>query len=163
MKKIGKHNISTTGFKTPKDYFETLENNLISELNLRDQVSESGLNIPDGYLEGFKVELPKSEFNTKVINLFNKKSWLYVASVAAVIIFIFTIPKIGSNAITFASLDNDSIENYLLTNDLESVELSNLITNTTAFENIILEETLNDIYLEDYLYENIDVEDFNIE
>ena len=163
MKKIGKHNISTPGFKTPKNYFESLENNLLSELSLRDQVAESGLNIPEGYLENFKVEIPKSETNPKVINLFNNRSWLYVASVAAMIIFIMTIPKMGSNAITFASLDNDSIENYLLTNDLESLELNNLITNTTAFENTILEETLDEIHLEDYLYENIDVEDFNLE
>ena len=164
MKKIDLHNIRNTGFKTPDNYFNSFEENLLTELKLKEQVSNTGMKAPSGYFENFKITVPvnkttKSE--SKVISLFRNQKWLVAASVAAVFVLFIFLPKEQSNALDFASLENESIENYILTNDFESVELNNLITNTEAFENAIMEEALSDVSLEDYLYDNAELEDFN--
>lgn len=163
MKKQKLHKDIKSGFKTPDNYFNTFEEQLLSELKLKEHVSKSGFNEPNGYLDNFKVELSKVQTSKpKVISLLNKKTILYAASIAAIFVLLLTIPS-NEKEVNFASLDSESIENYLLISDFESSELNDLITNTTAFESKILEETLSDITLEDYLYNNSELEDFNLE
>ena len=163
MKKLKLHNDIKSGFKTPENYFNTFEEQLLSELKLKEQVSNSGFNEPKDYFNNFKVDLSEVKpSEPKVIPLFNKKTMLFVTSIAAAFILLLTIPS-NNNELNFASLDNDTIEDYLLISDFESSELNDLITNTTAFEDKILEETLNNIPLEDYLYNNSELDDFNLE
>lgn len=163
MKKLKLHNDIKSGFKTPENYFNSFEEQLLSELKLKEQVSNSGFNEPKDYFNNFKVDLSEVKpSEPKVIPLFNNKTMLYVASIAAAFILLLTIPS-NNNELNFASLDNDTIEDYLLISDFESSELNDLITNTTAFEDKILEETLNNIPLEDYLYNNSELDDFNLE
>ncbi len=166
MKKLNKHNVSETGFKTPDDYFASFEENLLSEINLKEKVNATGFKTPDGYFDNFKVTISengKQKSEPKVISLFRNKKWLAAASIAAVFIVLISFPKETDNSLDFASLDSDSIETYLLNNDFDSAELNNLIVNTTDFESSILEETLNDVHLEDYLYNNMELEDLNLE
>ncbi|WP_250434451.1 hypothetical protein [Hanstruepera flava] len=162
MTKNKLHNVKASGFKTPDDYFNQFEDNLLLELQLKENVSNSGFKAPEGYLNAFKVNVTPIESETKVIPLFNKKTILYVASIAAVFLMLLIIPT-SKNNINFASLDSETLENYLLTSDFESVELSHLITNTSTFENSILEETLSDVNLEDYLYNNTELEDLDFD
>lgn len=166
MKNLNKHNISDTGFKTPDGYFNSFEEKLLLELKLKEKVNTPGFNVPENYFADFKVSTsidnkPKSE--PKVISLFRNQKWLIAASIAAIFIVLVSMPTGQNNSLGFASLDSDSIESYLLTNDFDSAELNNLITNPSDFETSILEETLNDVPLEDYLYNNMELEDLNLE
>lgn len=166
MRKLNKHNRLDTGFKVPDDYFSTFEENLISEIELKEKVNTSGFKIPRNYMNDFEVKVPsvKSSSNeSKVIALFSDQKWLVAASIAAIFILLVSIPTKQHSDLDFGSLDNDSIESYLLTNDFDSAELNHLITNPSDFETSILEKTLNDLPLEDYLYNNIELEDLNLE
>ena len=166
MRKLNKHNRLDTGFKVPDDYFSTFEENLISELELKEKVNTSGFKIPRNYMNDFEVKVPSvksSSIESKVIALFSDQKWLVAASIAAIFILLVSIPTKQHDVLDFAFLDSDSIESYLLTNDFDSAELNNLITNPSDFETSILEETLNDLPLEDYLYNNIELEDLNLE
>lgn len=165
MKKHLLHNINKPGFKVPDNYFNNLEETLLSEIALKKSIPSTGFKTPDNYFENFKVhgiDTLSKKSNPKVISIFRKNPWLYVASAAALIVLLFNIATVNK-PVNFASLDNESIENYILINDFETIELNNLIINPTAFENTILKEALSDASLEDYLYDNAELEDFNIE
>lgn len=167
MKKINKHKIPNSGFKAPDNYFNSFEENLLTELKLKDQVSNTGMEIPVDYFKNFKVENPiENNLNAEpnVISLFRNQKWFMAASIAAIFIMLITIPfEFKNDSLDFASIDNDVIENYILNTDFDTTDFNNLITNTNTFENIILEETLNDVILDDYMYNNINLEDLNIE
>lgn len=161
MTKKKLHNVKS-GFKTPDNYFNQFEVNLLSEIGLKERVSKTGFNIPDGYLDTFKVEINEPTSKTKVISLFNRKTLWYAASVAAITILLITIPNFKITD-SFAAIDTESMESYMLTNDYDAYELSELFIDTNAFEEAILEESITDASLEDYLYNNAELEDINIE
>ncbi len=164
MKNSKLHSIKKSGFKTPDNYFQNFESSLLSEIALKEQSKSSGFKVPKNYFETFEVSkidtgsLEKKE--TKVIPLFSKKNWLYAASIAAIGILLISLPDFNQS-VSFSSLDNESIENYILTNDYESSTLNNLITDPAAFEDAIYNEALSDISLESYLYNNADLEDLD--
>lgn len=162
MTKRKLHNIES-GFKTPDNYFNQFEDNLLREIKLKERVSNSGHKVPTGYFENFEVTIDKQNpTETKVISLFSRKTLLYAASIAAIAILIINIPAFKTTQ-NFASLDVESMETYMLDNDYSAYDLSDLITDSEAFEESILDEALINISLEDYFYENIELEDFNIE
>lgn len=161
MTKNKLHNMKS-GFKVPDNYFNQLEENLLSEISLKEHVSETGFNIPDGYFEMFKVEINEPASKTKVISLFSRKTMWYAASVAAIVILLINIPDFKATD-NFAAIDTESMESYMLTNDYDAYELSELFIETKGFEAAILEESITDASLEDYLYDNAELEDINIE
>lgn len=161
MTKNKSHNMKS-GFKTPDNYFNQFEDNLLSEISLKERVSKTGFNIPDGYFETFKVEIKEPASKTKVISLFSRKTMWYAASVAAITVLLVNIPNFKTTD-NFAAIGTESMESYMLTNDYDAYELSELFIDTNAFEEAILEESITDASLEDYLYNNAELEDINIE
>ncbi|MGY0392771.1 hypothetical protein ACW5R3_09480 [Bizionia sp. KMM 8389] len=157
-------NIKQSGFKTPDNYFQNFEDNLLSEIAIQEQCDSAGFKVPDNYFENFNVSTknltPQENSSSKVIPLFAKKSWLYAASIAAIAILVFTLPDFNQ-PVNFSTLDNDSIENYILANDYEATEFNNLITDPAAFENTIYNEALSDTSLENYMYNNSELEDLH--
>lgn len=151
-----------SGFKTPDNYFKDFEETLLHEITLKEKSKSSGFLVPDNYFETFKVSeldiVSNKKKTSKVISLFSKKNWLYAASIAAIAILIISLPDFNKS-VNFSSLDNESIENYILSNDYESYTLNNLIIDPSAFEDAIYNEALSDISLENYLYNNSDLED----
>lgn len=166
MKNSKLHTIKESGFKTPDNYFQSFEESLLSEISLKEKSKSSGFSVPKNYFDTFEmskidsVSIEKKE--TKVIPLFSKKRWLYAASVAAIAILLISLPDFNQS-VSFSSLDNESIENYILSNDYESSTLNNLITDPSAFEDAIYNEALSDVSLESYLYNNSELEDLNLE
>lgn len=161
MTKKKLHNIKS-GFKTPDNYFNQFEDNLLSEIRLKEQVSKTGFEVPDGYLDMFKVEINEPVPQSKVISLFSRKTIWYAASVAAVAILLINIPSFKTTD-NFVAIDTESIESYMLDTDYDAYELGDLIIDPSAFEDAILEESITDASLEDYFYDNVELEDFNIE
>ena len=78
MNKNNLHNIKTAGFKTPNDYFESLDKRILSKIDAQphlEAIKSSGFNAPEGYFETFDghlLEALKKEQNTKVISLFSR-------------------------------------------------------------------------------------------
>ena len=138
MEKNNLHNIKKSGFKTPKDYFENLEDSILSEAKLSETIETSGLNTPTDYFEGLEAvilnkaklndkvsdtgfKVPQDYFETiedsiikntkqtpKVITLFSKKTLLYVSSIAAVVVLFFSLSTIVNGEDTFTLADVDT-------------------------------------------------------
>jgi len=162
------HKHIKTGFRTPDNYFESFEEELLNKLSIKTEstlVNETGFTVTDDYFDTFEKELlekiKKSE--TKVISLFNKKRVYYVASIAAILIFsIFIIKPSYSDPITFDNLEYASIEEYLNTEylDITAVELADLYEVETSDLDNISFLTIDDKHILEYLSEETTYDDY---
>ena len=162
MNKDLKH-IKDQGFKVPKDYFDTLEDNIMSNISLDSQTPKaqnSGFEVPKDYFDTLeneifnKLETPKT---TKVIPLFKKRNILYFSSIAAVLLIMLAIfVNTGTE-----ELDYEVVENYIINEDIDVYELASLLTDEEL--NNIQMEIMNSTYLEEdmenYLLANANIED----
>ena len=162
MNKDLKH-IKNQGFKVPKDYFETLEDQIMSNITLDTQISKAetpGFETPKDYFNTLednifnKLETPQE---TKVIPLFKKRNILYFSSIAAVLLLMLTI-FVNTDS---EELDYDLVENYIINEDVDVYELATLLTDEEL--NNIQMEIRNSTYIEDdmesYLLDNVNLED----
>jgi len=123
-----------TGFKTPDNYLDSFEEKLLDKLSIETDTkidNKTGFKIPEGYFDSFEKELlNKVEKPTpKVISIFNKRKFYYVAGVAAILIFsLFIINPTYSDSITFDDIEYTTIEEYINTEnlDISAVELADL-------------------------------------
>lgn len=162
MNKDLKH-IKDQGFKVPKDYFETLEDQIMSNITLDTQIPKArtpGFETPKDYFNTLednifnKLETPQE---TKVIPLFKKRNLLYFSSIAAVLLVMLAI-FVNTDS---EALDYDLVENYIINEDVDVYELATLLTDEEL--NNIQMEIRNSTYIEDdmesYLLDNVNLED----
>ncbi|MEL4307654.1 hypothetical protein [Joostella sp. CR20] len=153
-----KTNMETKGFAIPENYFQEFDNRLSKRIASAAGIPEaSGFVVPKGYFEKVETEilsktLPKKK--TKVIQL----SWFYkAAAVAAVFLIGFFISKNSNSTITdfnqIAISDiNDYIENGYVS--LNAYDISDTF-NDVSFNDIEIDETINEDEIFNYLEENI--------
>jgi hypothetical protein len=160
------NNIQNTGFKVPKDYFNTLEDTILSKIKIDSVlkgVDKPGFEMPDGYLntleDNFFNTLPKEE-NPKVISLFSKKNLIYISGVAAAIVIMLGFFWNNTNA-SKMELDYEMVESYLIDQNISSYEIASLLTEEelSNIDSEIMNEAYNDESMEDYLLENVNFED----
>lgn len=163
MKNKDLHNIKTSGFKTPEDYFDTFENRFFDRLNEDKKIEgidQSGYEVPDQYFDTVesqileKINPPKQ---TPVFTLNSRRSFYYIAGIAASLILMFAIfIKDNSND----DISADMVESYLETRDLDSYELAELLTEAELLEEdfSVIETSYNEDLLESYLLDNADIE-----
>ena len=157
-------NIKNTGFETPKNYFDSVEDAVFSSLQsekLKNSTSDPGYSIPEGYFDSLedkvlsKIDKPE----TKVISL-NTRKLLYTAtSIAAILVLYFTLfSKTERN--TLDSLDTEVVEAYILEQEIDSYELASLLTDEDidTINGDIFKEEFNTDQLEEYILENIELE-----
>lgn len=162
MNKDLKH-IKDQGFKVPKDYFETLEDQIMSNITLDTQIPKArtpGFETPKDYFNTLednifiKLETPQE---TKVLPLFKKRNILYFSSIAAVLLIMLAI-FVNTDS---EALDYDLVENYIINEDVDVYELATLLTDEEL--NNIQMEIRNSTYIEDdmesYLLDNVNLED----
>ena len=159
MKKENLHNLKHSGFKTPENYFNTLEDQIMSQINLKELSPTSGFKTPDDYFNTIEKRiLQQTKQQPKVIKLFNKKTVIMVASAAAVIVLFFNL-NLFKNQVTFDSLDTEIVENYIL-DEIELNDLSSLIdtdqlsqTDFINYKDISIDNYIDDIDLEELFQE----------
>src|SRR5690606_3425873 len=86
-------NIKASGFKTPENYFEGVEDSVLNQIHLK-SIEGSGFKIPEGYLDTIDNTIIAKVYknnDTKVINLFSMYNLLYLSSVAAAILLLFNL------------------------------------------------------------------------
>ena len=159
MKKNLPHNKQETGFKVPKDYFNSFEEDLKIKIASEQFPKSTGFKVPVGYFDTVKAENYKEE-KGKVISLFNWKSVSLVASVAAILIVFFNL-KNSNPAINFETIETAQIESYLLEEQMDLEELAMILPEETLTLNTFLE--LEEENVEDYLLENATIENLIIE
>ncbi|GGI57937.1 hypothetical protein [Winogradskyella haliclonae] len=165
MKKDKLHNINSTGFKAPKDYFESFDEKLMQRLEENISIkgiTATGFNIPKDYFDTVESKIldkVNEENKTKVISLFSRKHMYYVSGIAASLLFLFAIFINNSNA---EELSVEMVESYFADSDLDSYELAELLSDADVLEDnfTLIETEYNEENLEEYLLENADIEAF---
>jgi len=159
-----KLNIKNSGFKVPKDYFESLEDQVLSKIKAEQslgQAKQPGFTLPDDYMSSLedKVFNTINEQDRKVISLFTRRNVLYISGIAAAIVILFGIFMKGGS-VEF-EMDAEMAETYLMEQDLSTYELAALLTeeDITSLDEDIMSEAFTDNEMEDYLLENVNLED----
>ncbi|MBT8268302.1 MAG: hypothetical protein HKO67_12025 [Flavobacteriaceae bacterium] len=165
MKKI--KNISNSGFKAPEGYFEQLEDSVMARLkteSVRDISEEHGFKAPEGYFDEVEQQILEKlsiDNETKVVSIFSRKSLYYVSGIAAAIVILLAVFLNGS-AEENEELDYQMVETYIIDQDISTYEIASLLTEDELdqIELDIMSSNLTDEEsLEDYLLENINLED----
>ncbi|WP_028873375.1 hypothetical protein [Psychroserpens burtonensis] len=162
MKEKELYTIKTSGFKVPKDYFSQVEEQILSEVQLKSTVDVSGFDVPDSYFESLENKIflkLEEEQDVKVIPLFSWKKVMYVSAIAACLVLMFNVFYNASETITFDSLETASIENYLEQEDYTSYELASLLTEDELNINNFTDTEISEESLEDYLFDQSNIED----
>ncbi len=166
--KLNLNNIKKAGFKTPENYFDAVEDNIMNAIKQENNLNlskETGFKTPENYFDAFEdVVINKIETkNTpKVITLFSKRNLLYASSIAAAVLLLFNL-SIFNKEVTWDSLDTLTVENYIIDEGIDSYELAALLTDDDFSETDFLEQNITDETLENYLLDNLDLEELIIE
>ena len=162
------NNIKKTGFKTPNNYFDGVEDNIMNAIQQESSFNlskETGFTTPNNYFETIEdavINKLNKKDNSKVIKLFNRRNLIYVSSIAAAILLLFNL-SIFDKEVTFDSLDTQTVENYIISEGIDSYELAALLTEDEFSEVDFLEETIAAETLENYLLDNLELEELIIE
>lgn len=159
-------NIKASGFKTPENYFEGVEDSVLNQIHLK-SIEGSGFKIPEGYLDTLDdtiIAKVSKNNDSKVINLFSRKNLLYMSSVAAAILLLFNLSIFESKRVaSFDTLDTATLENYILSEYIDSYEISSLMNNEEINEEAFIDYNFSDEHMEDYILNNIDIEGLFLE
>jgi hypothetical protein len=163
MKKEKIHTIKSSGFKIPKDYFENFDANLFNKINTKQSIKNiesPGFKVPKDYFETVEDSIfrkIKSEDETPLINLKPKRSFYFIAGVAASLLLVFTVFKYRN---TSDGLSAEVVETYFENQYFNSYELAQLLSDTDFLGDnfTIIETVYNKDTLETYLLENADIE-----
>ena len=163
------HNIKSTGFKTPDNYFESLDDAIFSKLaedNLSAKIDSSGFKVPEGYFETIDAKILSAideKADSKVISMFSWKKVGYISGIAASLVLAFNFLFTNTNDLTFDDLETASIENYLLNEDLSAYEIAPYLGLTELNSDNFIDNTMNASDIEDYLLHNSDIEQLIID
>lgn len=167
MYKNLKH-IKSTGFKTPKKYFDNLEDKIMQSLALDETLKSSkntGFSAPEYYFGTLEDRILNSisqkNNKTKVIKLPSKQHIIYALSVAATIIILLAI--FIPNQPSFENLNNESVENYMYEEALNNEDLAALFSLEELNNLTITDQIYTDESLQNYILENASIEDLIIE
>lgn len=162
------NNIKTTGFKVPKDYFQNLEDNIMDTIKLDKTlkgINTPGYKTPKDYfdtLEDVVLTKIKDDKNPKIISLFSKQSLVYISGVAAAILIMFSVFWNNTTETSLETIDDELVENYFIDQGINTYEIASLLTddNDINLDIELFDESFNDDSLENYLLENVELEDF---
>lgn len=160
-----KLNIKETGFKTPENYFEGIEDAVFSKLETGSKlksIDNPGFKIPDGYLDTVEDNVLNkidNNSNTKVISLFSRRNLIYMSGVAAALLIMFGIFN-SKQTQQVEELNYDMVEAYIIDQDISTFELASMLTDDelSMINTDILIEAFNESSVEDYLLEHVDLE-----
>lgn len=156
------HNITNSGLKAPKDYFNNLEDRVMAEIKLNEVTNNSGFKTPEGYFDSLETRVlskVSEKETTKVISLFNKQSLIYISSIAAAALLLFNL-SIFEKETSWDNLDIDSVENYILEENVNTYEIASILLDDGDFlEDNFTSLDFNEEAMEGYFLENTSMED----
>ena len=165
MKKHNLHNINKPGFKIPENYLQDFEDQILSEVKLKERIETSGFEVPQGYFDTLEQQIMSKvskESTTKVIPLVSTKTLIYISSIAACFILMFSIFN-NNTELNFDDLETASIENYLSEEDINSLDIAALLSDDELSTKNFIDSDFNDDLLENYLLQNTLIEDLILE
>lgn len=155
MNKKKLHTIKTSGHTVPKNYFNRLEDDLLTTAVLKNKSNSTGLKVPQDYFDTFSPSVLNNKLQKqqkkapKVISIFSRKRTLYTATIAAaVLVLLFSLDFNTRPSIN--SLDTASIDNYLL-NEIDSNDLVSLFKDIELNETQFIDYNFNDDIIDSFL------------
>lgn len=162
MKKNKLHNVKSTGFKTPDNYFESFEDKLFQRLThkeLINDIEESGYTVPKDYFDSVEdnVFSRLRSDDSPVISLKSRKPFYYIAGMAASLLLLFAV-FIYSESSEYISAE--VVEAYLENRDLSTYELAELLSDSDLLDEdfTFIETPYEEDNLESYLLEHTNIE-----
>ena len=148
-------------FKVPTNYFDEFENHLLNKINEEVLPKNIGFKTPTGYFNklDFKIKRKKnSKLKVgKLIPVVSKKNFMFAASIAAMVILVFSVIKDTTRVYTLEEIEITSIENFINEGNiqLKQHEISILFTDEILNKMSSNQSRLSGNQLENYLLENI--------
>jgi hypothetical protein len=163
MKEDRLHNIKSSGYKAPNDYFKSFDAKLIERLDEEESIEgieTSGYTIPQEYFDSVEaIVLSKLNVEKKpVIKLRTKTLIYYVAGIAASFAVLLSLFFNSKDAISIDAINTMAIESYLYQEDYTNADLASLFNTDDISETNFIDLTISDEMLNQYL-ESIDTED----
>ena len=169
MKKENIHNITSSGFKTPANYFESLDAQILERLADKEMISgidNPGFTVPKDYfdsVESMVFEKLTAQPEQPVITLKPRRTFYYVAGIAASLVLLVSLVFNNTNdSLSINTIDTASIENYLYQEDYSYDDLANLLQTDYMSETDFIDINISDDYIDQYI-DNIDPEDLNLD
>ena len=154
FKELKNSSLQENSFKVPEDYFNNLEDVVLAKLKAEVIYKNETSEIPKDYFDTIETDVfQKIKPKGKVISLRSRIIKITTPIAVAASIILAIVLTNNSNTVTFDSLTNADIENWI----------EQEIINETEIASIFLDEELTDFYLEtdisdndmlDYLNEN---------
>ena len=167
MKKNNLHNVTSSGFKTPNNYFESFEADLFDRLNEKEEFNFSenaGFTVPKDYfdtVENNVLEKLNESSEKPVISLKSKNTFYYVAGIAASFIILVGL-VFNNDRISLENIDTVLIENYLYQQEYSNDDFASMFKTSDISETDFIDIHISDETLNQY-YENIEPEDLIFE
>ena len=161
MNKNNLHNIKKTGFNVPKDYFNNLEDIILSKQKIKELSVDSGFKTPENYFETLEnriIAKASKKETSKVLSLFSKRNLVYASSIAAAILLLFNL-SIFQSKFNWNTLDIQNVENYIIEEEMSSYEIASLLSDEELIEENFINYDFNDENIESYLLDNLDIND----
>lgn len=162
MKNNKLNSITSTGFKTPDNYFESFDAKLkerLTEKKLIKDIDTSGFKIPENYFKTLDDKILNQLKDDKpVIALKSRQTFYYIAGIAASLVLLFNV-FYTSETITIKDIETASIENYLEEGDFTSYDLAALLNEDELTKTNFLDNEIPQSTIEDYLLNTIEIED----
>lgn len=161
MKKEKLHNIKSSGFKAPGNYFDSIEDKFFERLKVEESIeglNDSGFTAPEDYFDTLEDKILSKLEDKPVVKLNSRKTLYYITGIAASLLLLFAI--ILNNDDNTQELSAEMVETYFENSDLDSYELAELLVNADILEEdfTIVETEYKEENLESYLLENTDIE-----
>ena len=161
MKLKDLHNDNTAGFKIPKDYFNNLEDTILNDAKMQAKIPSHGFKVPDHYFDNLEDTIynKATTKNTSKVRTLNVQPWVYAASIAACIMLMFTLTFSNNQSNSISAINNDTLESFILDEDLNTSEMATLITDSDLFGSDILDSAISDASINNYIEREIELED----
>jgi len=151
-----------TNMQVPEGYFEGLENrimNTLSNESILDKNIDSGLKIPEGYLTSLQDTISIQTKKETKVINLFSKRNLFLASSIAAAIILMLSLFTNNNKITFENIDVDLVEDYLIDQNIDSYELASLLNDEDLSTENFIDSDIFSEAVEDYLIDNTDIEE----
>ena len=148
-------------FKVPTNYFDEFENHLLNKINEEVLSKNIGFNTPTGYFNKLDIKIKRKNNSKskegKLIPVVSKKTFMYAASLAAIVILVFSVIKDTTRFYTLEEIEISNIENFINEGNiqLKQHEISILFTDEILNNMTRNQSRLSGNQLENYLLENI--------
>jgi len=148
-------------FKVPTNYFDEFENHLFKKINEEVLPKNIGFKTPTGYFNKLDIKIKRKNNSKskegKLIPIVSKKTFMYAASIAAIVILVFSVLKNSTPVYTLEEIEISNIENFINEGNiqLKQYEISILFTDEILNNITSNQSRLSGNQLENYLLENI--------